>query len=77
MRTSLTLCSSSWVAVGLSNLATVEGDINLGSHDGRFHARILGAVARKSSDDATRRIKRKNAERYQELVKSALSLRWE
>jgi site-specific DNA recombinase len=50
-------------AAGLSNLATVEGDINLGSHDGRFHARILGAVARKSSDDASRRIKRKNEER--------------
>jgi site-specific DNA recombinase len=50
-------------AAGLANLATVEGDINLGSHDGRFHARILGAVARKSSDDASRRIKRKNEER--------------
>ena len=50
-------------AAGLVNLATVEGDINLGSHDGRFHARILGAVARKSSDDASRRIKRKNEER--------------
>ncbi len=50
-------------AAGLVNPATVEGDINLGSHDGRFHARILGAVARKSSDDASRRIKRKNEER--------------
>jgi site-specific DNA recombinase len=50
-------------AAGLTNLATVEGEINLGSHDGRFHARILGAVARKSSDDASRRIKRKNDER--------------
>ena len=50
-------------AVGMTNLVTVEGDINLGSHDGRFHARILGAVARKSSDDASRRIKRKNEER--------------
>jgi site-specific DNA recombinase len=50
-------------AVGLTKLITVEGDINLGSHDGRFHARILGAVARKSSDDASRRIKRKNEER--------------
>ena len=50
-------------AAGLVNLATVEGDINLGSHDGRFHARILGAVARKSSDDASSRIKRKNEER--------------
>ena len=50
-------------AAGLTNLATVEGDINLGSHDGRFHARILGAVARKSSDDASRRIRRKFEER--------------
>jgi DNA invertase Pin-like site-specific DNA recombinase len=48
---------------GLTNLATVEGDINLGSHDGRFHARILGAVARKSSDDTSRRIKRANEQR--------------
>jgi DNA invertase Pin-like site-specific DNA recombinase len=55
----LDLCDT----VRLTNLATVEGDINLGSHDGRFHARILGAVARKSSDDASRRIKRKNEER--------------
>jgi hypothetical protein len=47
----------------LTALASVEGDINLASHDGRFHARILGAVARKSSDDASRRIKRKNEER--------------
>ena len=46
-------------AAGLVNLASVEGDINLGSHDGRFQARIMGAVARKSSDDASRRIKRK------------------
>lgn len=50
-------------AAGVTALASVEGDINLGSHDGRFHARILGAVARKSSDDASRRIKRKNEER--------------
>jgi site-specific DNA recombinase len=50
-------------AAGLTALASVEGDINLASHDGRFHARILGAVARKSSDDASRRIKRKNEER--------------
>jgi DNA invertase Pin-like site-specific DNA recombinase len=48
---------------GLTALATVEGDINLGSHDGRFHARIMGAVARKASDDASRRISRKNLER--------------
>jgi site-specific DNA recombinase len=50
-------------AAGLTALASVEGDINLASHDGRFHARILGAVARKSSDDLSRRIRRKNDER--------------
>jgi site-specific DNA recombinase len=50
-------------AAGLTALASVEGDINLASHDGRFHARILGAVARKSSDDLSRRIRRKNEER--------------
>lgn len=50
-------------AAGLTALASVEGDINLASSEGRFHARIVGAVARKSSDDASRRIKRKNEER--------------
>ena len=49
--------------VGLKDLASVEGDINLASHDGRFHARILGAVARKASDDLSRRISRKEQER--------------
>jgi len=46
----------------VTDLATVEGDINLASGDGRFHARILGAMARKSSDDLSRRIKRKQLE---------------
>jgi site-specific DNA recombinase len=50
-------------AAGLTALASVEGDINLASSDGRFHARIVGAMSRKSSDDASRRIKRKNDER--------------
>ncbi|HUQ43100.1 MAG TPA: recombinase family protein, partial [Candidatus Limnocylindria bacterium] len=45
-------------SAGLTALASVEGDINLASDDGRFHARILGAVARKSSDDMSRRIRR-------------------
>ena len=49
-------------AAGLTALASVEGDINLGSDDGRFHARILGAMARKSSDDLSRRIRRKHLE---------------
>lgn len=46
-------------AAGVVDLASVEGDVNLASHEGRFHARIMGAVSRKSSDDASRRIKRK------------------
>ena len=50
-------------AAGLTALASVEGDVNLASHDGRFHARILGAMARKSSDDLSRRIRRKSEER--------------
>jgi len=43
-------------------LATVSGDVNLSSDDGRFLTRILGAVARKESDDKSRRIKRKHQE---------------
>jgi site-specific DNA recombinase len=49
-------------AANLIHLATVQGDINLASDDGRFHARILGAVARKESDDKSRRIRRKHQE---------------
>jgi len=44
---------------GLRNMATVTGDVDLSTDDGRFHARIMGAVARKSSDDSARRLKRK------------------
>lgn len=49
-------------SAGVRSLATVTGDINLSEHDGRFHARILGAVARKESDDKSRRIKSKHSE---------------
>jgi site-specific DNA recombinase len=49
-------------AARLSKLATVTGDIDLAMDDGRFHARILGAVARKESDDKSRRVRRKAAE---------------
>ncbi len=45
--------------VGLRDMATVTGDIDLGTADGQLHARILGAVARKESDDKSRRIRRK------------------
>jgi len=43
----------------LKDMATVTGSIDLSTDDGRFHARIMGAVARKSSDDSSRRLKRK------------------
>ncbi len=43
-------------------LASVTGDTDLATHDGRFLARILGAVARKESDDKSRRITRKHLE---------------
>ena len=42
--------------------ACVTGEIDLGTHDGRFQARILGAVARKESDDKSRRLIRKHLE---------------
>jgi site-specific DNA recombinase len=47
---------------GLRSMASVTGDTDLSSHDGRFLARILGAVARKESDDKSRRITRKHQE---------------
>lgn len=49
-------------AVSLTALASVEGDINLASSDGRMVARMLAAMASKSSEDTSRRIKRKNLE---------------
>jgi len=49
-------------AAGVRHLATVTGDVDLSSHDGRFHARILGAVSRKESDDKSRRATRKHLE---------------
>ena len=47
---------------GIRHLASVTGDVDLGTDDGRFMARILGAVARKESDDKSRRIRRKALE---------------
>jgi hypothetical protein len=54
----LDLCDS----VHLTALASVTGELDLATSDGRFTARILGAVARKESDDKSRRIKRKHLE---------------
>ena len=47
---------------GVDDLATVTGRINLADPDGQFQARILGAVAKKESDDKSRRIRRKHEE---------------
>ncbi len=49
-------------AAKLVHLATVQGDIDLGSDDARYMARILGAGARKESDNTSRRIRRKHQE---------------
>ena len=49
-------------AAGVTRLASVSGDIDLGTHDGQFLARILAAVSRKESDDKSRRIRRKHQE---------------
>jgi DNA invertase Pin-like site-specific DNA recombinase len=47
-------------------LATVTGDVDLSTHDGQLIARIHGAVAKKESDDKSRRIRRKHEELAQE-----------
>src|SRR5205085_10646263 len=49
-------------SLGLTDVASVSGDIDLTSADGQFQARILGAVAKKESDDKSRRIRRKHEE---------------
>jgi DNA invertase Pin-like site-specific DNA recombinase len=48
--------------LGLTNVASVSGEIDLTTADGQFQARILGAVAKKSSDDTSRRLLRKHLE---------------
>lgn len=45
-----------------TKLATVSGDVDLSTHEGQLLARITGAVARKESDDKSRRIQRKHQE---------------
>src|SRR5262249_59575815 len=45
-----------------TRLATVTGEIDRSTHDGQLIARIHGAVARKESDDKSRRIRRKHEE---------------
>lgn len=45
-----------------TKIATVSGDLDLSTHEGQLLARITGAVARKESDDKSRRIQRKHEE---------------
>ncbi|MEA2199409.1 MAG: site-specific recombinase [Solirubrobacteraceae bacterium] len=45
-----------------TKLATVSGNLDLSTHEGQLLARITGAVARKESDDKSRRIRRKHEE---------------
>ncbi len=47
---------------GVRQLASVSGDVDLSTGEGQFYARIQGAVARKESDDKSRRAKRKHLE---------------
>lgn len=47
---------------GLSDLATVHGDLNLGNGDGLLIARLMAAVAANESDAKSRRSKRKMLE---------------
>jgi DNA invertase Pin-like site-specific DNA recombinase len=50
-------------AAGIAeNLATVTGEYDLSTPDGRLHARIKGAVDRSSSDKAGMRLRRKHDE---------------
>jgi site-specific DNA recombinase len=42
---------------GVSALASDTGDVDLSNDDERFMARVFGAVARKESDDRSRRVK--------------------
>jgi site-specific DNA recombinase len=53
-------------AAGVRSLATVTGDVDLGTDDGRFLARVVGAAARKESDDHARRKRAKHAELAQD-----------
>ena len=45
---------------GVTHVASASGDIDLTTADGQFQARILAAVAKKESDDKSRRIRRKH-----------------
>jgi len=44
---------------GLTRIKTLHGDVDLTTSSGRLHARIMGSVARHSSEHASERIRRK------------------
>lgn len=52
------LCEDGGVA-----FATCQGDVNLATSDGRAMARVLVTMARKSSDDTSRRVRRQQLQR--------------
>jgi site-specific DNA recombinase len=47
---------------GVRVAVVTGGDYNLTTPEGRFRARIVGAVARKESEDRSRRVRRKHLE---------------
>ncbi len=49
--------------VRLTRFATAQADLDLTTHDGQLTARILVAVAKKASDDTSRRVKRSHADK--------------
>lgn len=53
---------SACTGAGLTDLATVHGDLNLGNGDGLLVARLMAAVAANESDAKSRRSKRKMLE---------------
>ncbi len=60
----------------VARVAVVSGgDYDLTTPDGRFTARIVGAVARKESEDRSRRVRRKHLE-LAEQGRSAGQLGW-
>lgn len=44
--------------VALRDVVTAQGDLDLSTHDGQLMARIMVAVAKKASDDSSRRVRR-------------------
>lgn len=53
-----TICDSA--RPQLTELASVSGEVDLSTHAGRLHARMMGSVARYESDQKSHRIRRKH-----------------